>query len=397
MTCTMQPEQVVLRYRQGGSDKVYQVHLESSATDPDRWKVHFAFGRYGSPLQTGSKIPDDQPVPYAQARKLFDRLVAQKIAKGYGPHSGESGTTPYQDTPLANRATGIEPQLLNPIRLEEVERYLADPSWLAQEKFDGHRRLIRSTSGTSGEILGVNRRGLSVALPSPIRDAAHDLPSRQWLLDGEQMGETFVAFDLLEQDGQDLRSFPYHRRLHRLYGLVPLHGPHAIRAVESAMDSWSKRQLFNRLCQRQAEGIVFKQVNAGYAPGRPASGGPALKLKFVASASCLVAGISPSRRSVMLEVWDESHQARIPLGNVAIPPGSGYSRPRQHRRSALSLRLPTRRIVPAGLSRTARRSPVRSLRHRPTEVQDGCPSDRVMNEVALSAIWRFQPWPLQRR
>jgi len=155
MTTTAQGEHVSLYYREGSSDKEYHASIEPSGGG---FVVNFAFGRRGSTLQTGTKTVT--PVDYATAKKVFDKLVASKKAKGYTP--GTSGS-PYQQTDLEDRATGILPQLLNPIDEAEAEQLLADPAWLTQEKLDGKRVLIqRSDDG----IIGINRKGL-VTMPTP--------------------------------------------------------------------------------------------------------------------------------------------------------------------------------------------------------------------------------------
>ena len=49
---------------------------------------------------------------YDTALKPYNQLVASKLAKGYTP--GADGT-PYQHTGHEGRATGIYPQLLEPV------------------------------------------------------------------------------------------------------------------------------------------------------------------------------------------------------------------------------------------------------------------------------------------
>src|SRR5580658_8406004 len=154
MQTVTEPEEVSLYYRQGGSDKVYQVVIESSGAG---FIVNFAFGRRGSTLQTDTKTAS--PVDYPEAKKIFDKLVREKTAKGYSP--GEDGT-PYQETSKEERCTGIPPQLLNPIDEDEAQKLLADSAWWAQEKLDGKRVLIRRKGE---EITGINRQGLIIALP----------------------------------------------------------------------------------------------------------------------------------------------------------------------------------------------------------------------------------------
>ena len=111
-------EKVTLYFRQGASDKVYQAALEPSGPG---YVVNFAYGRRGSTLQTGTKTA--QPVGYDEAKKIFDKLISEKSAKGYTP--GEDGT-PYQHTDQQQRSTGVFPQLLNAI--DEADK--KDVPWL---------------------------------------------------------------------------------------------------------------------------------------------------------------------------------------------------------------------------------------------------------------------------
>jgi bifunctional non-homologous end joining protein LigD len=142
-------ERTTLYFRQGSSDKVYQAALEPSG---DMFIVTFAFGRRGSTLSTGTKT--SAPLGYAAAKKVYDKLLSEKTAKGYTP--GEDGT-PYQQTDKQERATGIVPQLLNSIDEDEAQKLMTDDDWLLQEKFDGRRLLICRTglevSGITGAQL----------------------------------------------------------------------------------------------------------------------------------------------------------------------------------------------------------------------------------------------------
>jgi hypothetical protein len=79
-----------------------------------------------------------------------------------------------------------------------------------------------------------------------------------------------------------------------------------------------KRNMLDRLRKNGKEGAVFKNSTAPYTPGRPASGGSQLKLKFTATASCIVAERNGRKRRVALELIESS--GRIGVGNVTIPP-----------------------------------------------------------------------------
>ncbi len=186
MTATTPPIQSAsLYFREGNSDKEYRAAIEPRA---DGFVVTFAYGRRGGTLNAGTKT--QAPVSLNEATKVFNRLVAAKVAKGYR-FSNETGapTTPYRQTGTEGNDSGIRCQLLNPIE-------------------------------------------------------------------------------------EDLR-------------------------------------LSNR------EGVVFKDMDAPFIPGRPNSGGPQLKFKFVESASFVVTDHN-AKRSVTLGLYDGDKL--VPAGNVTIPP-----------------------------------------------------------------------------
>jgi bifunctional non-homologous end joining protein LigD len=295
-----------LHYREGNSDKIYQTDVQPSG---DGFIVTFAYGRRGATLQTGSKTPT--PVSREDAEKIAGKLISSKMAKGYTP--AESGS-PYRMTGYESDDSGIRPQLLNPVEESELPRLLGDHRHILQEKHDGRRMLVWKVGG---EIRGINRRGLFVALPEGIVEAAGHLPV-DCLIDGEAVGHTLHAFDLLEVGGIDVRQRSYHDRLEGLVRI--LGGSHSIRAVHTAILPEDKRRVFDKLRTDGAEGVVFKDSNSHYTAGRPASGGGQLKFKFVATASFIVGSIN-KRRSVALVLL--SGDKPVPAGNVAIPPSQG--------------------------------------------------------------------------
>ncbi len=128
-----------LYYREGNSDKVYQAAVEAAG---DGFVVTIAYGRRGTPLQTGIKTP--QPVSREEAERIARKLIASKLSKGYTP--AEDGI-PYQRTGDEGRDSGIRPQLLNPVDESEIPRLLADTRHILQEKFDGRRLLVRKQGG----------------------------------------------------------------------------------------------------------------------------------------------------------------------------------------------------------------------------------------------------------
>ncbi len=302
-----QAEQITLYYREGSSDKVYSAAIEPSGSG---FIVTYSYGRRGSTMTTGTKT--ELPVGFDEAKRIYDKLVKEKTAKGYTP--GKDGT-PYQHTEKADRVTGILPQLLNPIEESEVEQYLAGDRWWMQEKHDGCRILIRKHGNT---VTAINRKGLTTCLPLPIAEAVQLLSVTDCLLDGEVVGDIYHAFDLLYAGGTDVRASRYSIRHTMLLDLVDGVAADGLRYVESASGTKPKRAMLERLKRERREGVVFKDRSAPYTPGRPNSGGSQFKLKFTATASCVVAGTNGSKRSVKLELLD-GEARRVAVGNVTIP------------------------------------------------------------------------------
>src|ERR1700722_7145332 len=152
-----------LYYREGSSDKVYQCSIEPAGA---RFVVNFAYGRRGTTLNTGPKT--NVPVDYDDAKRIFDKLVKEKTAKGYT--EGESGT-PYQHA--EKKSSGLLCQLLNSIEESEGERLIQDTDHCAQEKYDGKRLLLKKDGA---EVHGINRKGLVCGLPSLVVQSAQRLP-----------------------------------------------------------------------------------------------------------------------------------------------------------------------------------------------------------------------------
>lgn len=294
---------ITLYYREGSSDKVYQCQIEPAG---ERFTVNFAYGRRGSTLNTGTKT--NVPVDFDSAQRIFDKLVKEKKSKGYT--EGESGT-PYQHSD--KQISGILPQLLNPITESQVLDLMNDDQWCMQEKHDG-RRLIIQKKGRN--ITGINKKGNTIGLPFPVFEAVRDFES-DVTIDGESIGDTLVAFDLLELDGVDIRSWPYRERLAALMNLLFSVQQRVIKLVHTAFTTEQKLSMLNELRDGKREGIVFKQVFSRYTSGRPNNGGNQLKHKFIATLSALVSKIN-QQRSIGISLLGKNGWQTA--GNVTIPP-----------------------------------------------------------------------------
>ena len=292
--------QTTLHYQDQRSNKVYQIGIESQNGG---YVVNFAYGREGSTLNTGTKTTT--PQSFDTAQKIYDRVVKEKLAKGYTQTAGGTGYVTG-----TQKQTGTRPQLLNPI--DDAETLLTDEAFCLQPKHDGKRLLLHKQGQT---LTGINRRGLECGFPESLRVAAKELPA-DFLLDGEVVGDILHVFDLLELNSADLRPLPYKSRLVELLRLLASGQQSAIQWVATINGTNPKRCVFEQLKHDNAEGVVFKRILAPYAEGRPNSGGDQFKFKFVETASVIVQAVN-AKRSVGIAV---RHNGRlVPAGNVTIP------------------------------------------------------------------------------
>ena len=110
MTTTTAPERAHALFPCSGvATKAYHISI---GPEGDGFVVRFAYGRRGSTLQHGHG--DGQARPnHDTARKIYDKLVAEKTAKGYSV--GEDGV-PYQGTEHEPRSTSNHPPVAQPDR-----------------------------------------------------------------------------------------------------------------------------------------------------------------------------------------------------------------------------------------------------------------------------------------
>lgn len=309
-----QPETITLFNRIPPKSAVYVAALIERATG---WVVTYQNARIGSTLPA-AKDKTSQPLPYVDAKKAFDKLVAEKMRGGYKPDD-VAATDAATEAALTECQTGYLPQLLNEIEEGSEPRFITDEAWGAEEKFDGKRMLLEVTGG---QLVAINRRGLSCGVSAPFVAVAVALGTAlgDFVIDGEALGEQFNAFDILFLAGHDLRPYPFLARRAALESLLG-EGVRSIHVSPLATTQEAKRELYDRLRREGREGIVFKRLGAPYVAGRPNRGGDQLKLKFVATATFIVAQVN-TKRSVALELLDDDGRA-VAVGNVTIPANHG--------------------------------------------------------------------------
>ena len=296
-------ESIRLLSTKNGADKEYRVQLHSSR---DGYIVTGFNGRRGGPLKAQPKV--ESPLPYAEAKAVYDALVKSKLKGGYTPaDSGAAYVVPADiGTPI-----NIPLHLLTQVPEADVDRYINDDRYLAQEKHDGERRPVARRD----TVIGGNKNGFQTTLPAEVVSALSALP-KDTEIDSEHVGDVLYVFDVMKISGECQRGVGCLERKRRVDALVgQLGNPANIIAVETAIGTEAKRALYSRLRATRAEGIVFKKADAEYSEGK---NDDQIKIKFVESATLLVSAAHATKRSVTVQAFDAAGAA-VPLGSVTIP------------------------------------------------------------------------------
>jgi bifunctional non-homologous end joining protein LigD len=234
------------------------------------------------------------------------RTMAE-IAEGKKEKNKKTLTQP---SPASGR--GLELPAFRPPQLATLVDHVPPGSgWLHEVKYDGYRALV-AVGG--GKAKAYTRTGLDWSDRfAPIVAAATAIPGSA-LIDGEVIALdakghpsfqalqsalkeggplTFFAFDLLEQDGEDIAPLPNIERKERLAALlkgVPAPIVYADHVVGNG------EGLFEQLCREGLEGIVSKRADAPYRSGRRTQSW--LKIKCI------------NRQEFVIVGWTESDKGR---------------------------------------------------------------------------------------
>ncbi len=194
-----------------------------------------------------------------------------------------------------------------------AEKPSADGDWSYELKFDGIR-LIAVKTGKKVSLLSRNKNELAGRFPE-IVEAIRNLPTRECVIDGEVValdaeGRSsfqllqardmegrkspvyFYAFDLLQLDGRSVIALPLKARKDVLEKLCADAGDPIRYSAEIGDDA---RALLEEVKRRGLEGIVAKQRNSVYEPGRRS--GAWIKLKCVNEQEFVIGGYTPPEGS----------------------------------------------------------------------------------------------------
>ena len=202
-----------------------------------------------------------------------------------------------------------KPRFVEPMKARLVEKQPATGDWIYELKFDGIRLIAIKHHGKAS-LLSRNQNDLSVRFPE-IVEAVKNLPADECVLDGEvvavdEKGRSsfqllqaremegrkspiyFYAFDLVQLEGKSLLSLPLEARKSVLENLCAGAGD-PIRY--SGAIGGDVGRLLIEVKRRGLEGIIGKQSNSVYEPGRRS--GAWIKLKCVNEQEFVVGGYTP--------------------------------------------------------------------------------------------------------
>lgn len=330
----MQGESASLYFQSGNSDKVYFLNLQQCETG---WAVLVQWGRRGSTLQADTKI---ERVPYEDAKPIYDRVLREKLAKGYQYSEAPAARKPAASEPLTRNApvskeVVFAPELLTRIEESEALRFGRDPRYWFQWKRDGIRLTVVAeqikTVPWTFNIYGYNKLGQVVQLDPQLRRAIETLcidgKYTCLLLDGEWEASGFYVWDILECNS-DLRETEYQYRFKTLETVLGTAEDAAelpddlaalLHIVQTGKTTQEKARLLADAKAKRAEGIAVKKITARYCGGR---NGNHFKYKFEQVASFIVGPKPPKKandghRSVALYAYDRGRKRFIATVKVA--------------------------------------------------------------------------------
>lgn len=185
-----------------------------------------------------------------------------------------------------------------------------------------------------GEIICLGDNGYPEFARIHRRDAQQSAASAARLV--AELPATFMGFDILQLDGDDVRQMPYAGRQALLHREVS----GRFEDFEPILDlsaTWDDgNEAWDFVNKHRLEGLIAKQKTSQYQPGRSHAW---VKLKPTSSVSCLVTGYEPGEKGGALEhtmgalhiaVLDSAGEIRS-VGKV----GTGFKVTERHRIKAL--------------------------------------------------------------
>ncbi|MFB9262227.1 non-homologous end-joining DNA ligase [Bradyrhizobium erythrophlei] len=233
--------------------------------------------------------------------------------------------------------TSTLPKRLQPMLATLTDAPFDDPAWVFEDKYDGFRMVAETKGGRvalysrNGKIISRSYIEVAQALEGVKCDAVidgelvaigDDGVSHFQLLQNALRHEAkllYCAFDLMFEDGEDLRGLPLLERKKRLQAILPRHKLVAFSRHGKTFGT----KFFREAERRGLEGIMAKRADSTYASGRRTTDW--LKIKTAKRQEVVIAGFTAPRRTrpffgALVLALRESDEWRY-IGHV----GTGFS------------------------------------------------------------------------
>jgi bifunctional non-homologous end joining protein LigD len=201
------------------------------------------------------------------------------------------------------------PKRLQPMLATLTDAPFDDPEWVFEDKYDGFR-MVTKTEGAkvtlysrNGKIISHSYIEVARALEGVKGDAVIDGElvaldakgvSHFQLLQNALRNEArlqYCAFDIMFQDGEDLRGLPLLERKKRLRAILPRHKLIAFSRHRRTFGT----KFFEQARRRGLEGIMAKRADSAYVSG--ARSADWFKIKTSRRQEVVIAGFTAPRRT----------------------------------------------------------------------------------------------------
>ena len=286
----------------GGSAKLPSKKLEDQSVKTGRTMKQIANER-DAEWQSNREEKD------TSARSTLKARIKAALKKKDLEHGVGKNETVDQATRLLKGLPSAKPQFIEPMKARLVDEPPKHGDWLYELKFDGIRAMaIKNDRKVS--LVSRNGNKLDGRFPE-IVEAVKNLPVREYVIDGEVValdedGRSsfqllqglemegrkaplrFYVFDLLQLDGKSLLGLPLEQRKQVLAKICENVGDPIRYSGEISGDV---KSLLAEVKRRGLEGLIGKQRNSVYEPGRRS--GTWIKLKCVNEQEFVIGGYTP--------------------------------------------------------------------------------------------------------
>ena len=286
----------------GGSAKPPSKKLEDQSVKTGRTMKQIANER-DAEWQSNREEKD------TSARSTLKARIKAVLKKKDLEHGVGKNETVGQATRLLKGLPSAKPQFIEPMKARLVDEPPKHGDWLYELKFDGIR-VVAIKNDRKVSLISRNGNKLDARFPE-IVEAVKNLPVREYVIDGEVValdedGRSsfqllqglemegrkaplrFYVFDLLQLDGKSLLGLPLEQRKQVLAKICENVGDPIRYSGEISGDV---KSLLAEVKRRGLEGLIGKQRNSVYEPGRRS--GTWIKLKCVNEQEFVIGGYTP--------------------------------------------------------------------------------------------------------